>query len=66
MIDISYLKEYDKLYVIGHETLDADSYFSSYILSKVLSSFGINAIFTILDDYVFLDEDSELINDYLK
>ena len=53
MIDISYLKEYDKLYVIGHETLDADSYFSSYILAKVLNSLGINAISTILDEMYF-------------
>lgn len=66
MIDIEHLKEYDSLYVIGHENVDADSYFSSYILAKILDSFGINAIFTVLDDYVILDEDINLINDYLK
>ncbi len=66
MIDIERLKEYDSLYIIGHENVDADSYFSSYLLSKVLKSFGINAIFTVLDDYVILDEDVKLVDDYLK
>ena len=35
------LKKYDSLYVIGHNNTDADSYFSSYILSVILKSFGL-------------------------
>ena len=30
------LKKMDSVYIIGHNNLDADSYFSSYILSKIL------------------------------
>ncbi|MBQ6497686.1 MAG: DHH family phosphoesterase [Bacilli bacterium] len=60
------LKKYDSLYVIGHNNTDADSYFSSYILSVILKSFGLNTKFSILEDYKLLEEDKDLMNDYLK
>lgn len=52
-----------KIYVIGHENPDVDSIFSSLILTNILSSFGINAVFSVRDNN-FIDK--ELINDYLK
>lgn len=63
---INSLKGFDSIYIIGHDNIDADSYFSSYILSKILNSFGINSYFTILDNYKFSFENKEIINDYLK
>jgi len=63
---INELKSIDSVYIIGHNGIDADSYFSSYVLSKILKSFNINAYFTILSNYVFSQDDKELIADYLK
>lgn len=60
------LKNMDCIYVIGHNNMDFDCYFSSYILSKILKSLNINAVFTILDDYNIGDSDKEIINDYKK
>lgn len=60
------LKNFETIYIIGHNNMDFDSYFSSYILSKILSRLNINAIFTILDDYNIGDEDRKIINDYKK
>lgn len=65
-IDINKLKELDNVYIIGHNNVDADSYFSSYILSKILKSFNINSDFVILDDYMISEENKQLINDYLN
>jgi len=62
----SKLKIFDKVYIIGHNNMDFDSYFSSYILSKILKKFNVNAEFTILDDYTFSDENKEIINDHKK
>ena len=31
------LRNYDELYIIGHNNIDCDSYFSSYLLYKVLN-----------------------------
>ena len=61
---INDLKEYKELYVIGHNNIDTDSYFSSYILSVVLKSFGINAFFCIIEDYNILEEDKKQIEDF--
>lgn len=58
------LKNLDVLYIIGHNNIDFDSYFSSYILSKIFKSLNINAKFTILDNYGIGDDDKEIINDY--
>ena len=63
---INELKKYDEIYIIGHDNIDADSIFSSYILSKILNNFGINAKFSILDDCKISSQDKKLINDYLK
>ena len=63
---IDELKDVNEVYIIGHNNIDADSYFSSYILSKIFNSFNINAHFTILDNYIFNDENKDIINDYLK
>lgn len=65
-IVINSLKKLNNVYIIGHDNVDADSYFSSYILSKILISFGINSDFIILDDYMISEENKQLINDYLK
>ncbi len=58
------LKNYDELYIIGHDKIDTDSYFSSYLLYKVLSNFIVNVHFCMLDDYTILEEDRKLIEDY--
>ena len=60
------LKTFDELYVIGHNNIDSDSYFSSYLLSTILQSFGINAKFTMLEDYNILEEDKKEIMDFKK
>ena len=61
---INELKKYKELYIIGHNNIDCDSYFSSYILYKVLKKQGINVIFSILDTYNILEEDKKAINDF--
>ena len=63
---IDNLKNEKEVYVIGHNNVDADSYFSSYVLSRILNSFNIKSYFTILDDYIIAEENKEIINDYLK
>ena len=48
-----------EVYVLGHNNPDADSLISSYVLSNILKSKGINAHFCILDknyDYTFHDK----------
>ncbi|MBR4178844.1 MAG: DHH family phosphoesterase [Bacilli bacterium] len=60
------LRNYDELYIIGHNNIDCDSYFSSYLLYKVLNYFGLNTHFCILDDYNILEEDKKQINDFKK
>ena len=60
------LKKYDELYVIGHNNIDCDSYFSSYILATILKSFGINAHFCMLDDYKLLEDDKKIIEDFRR
>jgi len=60
------LKKINKIYIIGHNNIDFDSYFSSYILSKILKNFNINAEFTILDDYNISEDSKEIIDDYNK
>lgn len=65
-IEINNLKDLDHIYIIGHNNVDADSYFSSYILSKILRSLNIDSDFVILDDYMISEENKEIIEDYLK
>ena len=42
---INDLKSYDELYILGHNNIDTDSYFASFLLYKVLKHFNINANF---------------------
>ena len=58
------LKKYDEIYVLGHNNMDFDSYFSSFILSKILRELGINAKFAVLDYYSIGDTDKNIINDF--
>ncbi len=59
-------KKEDVVYIIGHHNPDADSVFSSYLLSKVLTKLGIKAKFAFLDDYKVSANDEKLIRDYLE
>lgn len=55
-----------EVYVIGHKAPDADSIFSSYILTNILKSLNINAHFAILDSsYEYTKTDAKLIKSYL-
>ena len=52
-----------RVYVLGHRKPDPDSVFSALILTNILKSFGIDAVFAVRDnDFV----EKKLINDYLK
>ena len=62
---MSLVKHFDEVYILGHNNLDADSYFSSYILSNILKKLNIKAYFTILDNFKISDENKDIINDYL-
>lgn len=56
----------EPIYVIGHKHPDADSIFSSYVLTKILNRMNIPSIFAILEnEYEFCIEDKKLILDYL-
>ena len=67
MVDFNELSEYKEIYVIGHANPDADSIFSSYVLSKILKKKGINAKFSVLKDYyTYSYEDEKVIKTYLK
>ena len=51
-----------KVYVVGHHNPDPDSVFSAYILTNILKSMEIDAVFAVRDNnYV----DKDLITDYL-
>ena len=52
-----------KVYIIGHHKPDADSVISSYILTNILKSFGIDAVYALRDNDII---DKELINDNIK
>ena len=39
-----------KIYVIGHHKPDADSIISAYILTNILKSMGIDAVFSVRDN----------------
>lgn len=66
-VDFNELSEYKEIYVIGHANPDADSIFSSYVLSKILKKKGINAKFSVLKDYyTYSYEDEKVIKTYLK
>ena len=52
-----------KVYVIGHNKPDTDAVVSAYILTNILKSFGIDAVFSLRDEKIV---DKDLINDYLS
>lgn len=60
------LNKNDEIYIIGHNSIDCDSMFSSYVLSRILNKLGYNTKFTILDDYLYSENDIDIINNYLK
>ena len=51
-----------KVYIIGHNNPDCDSIFSSYILSEILKSYGIDAVAARRSGEVV---DKDLINEFL-
>lgn len=53
----------EKVYVIGHQHSDPDSLFSSLLLTNILKSYGIDAVFAVRDEN-FVDQ--KLITDFLK
>lgn len=56
----------EHVYILGHKNPDADSIFSSYLLSNILKSMEINAHFSILsEEYQYMEDDQALIKDYL-
>lgn len=56
-----------EVYVVGHNYSDADSIFSSYILTRILQRIGINAHFATLNYYgKYSLNDSKLIYDNLN
>lgn len=59
-------KEVKDVYVIGHYNPDIDSIFSSYILSNILNSMGINAHFAFLKNYIVNENDQRIVDDYLN
>ena len=61
---IDQIKGYNELYIIGHNNIDTDSYFSSYLLYKVLKEYIPNVHFCMLDDYAILEEDKRIIDDF--
>lgn len=48
-MDLEYLKNYPIVLVIGHLTPDTDTITSSYMLSKIFKSFGINSDYAVLE-----------------
>lgn len=62
---INKIKEYNEIYIIGHENPDADSIFSSLLLENVLKFLKINAKAIILDNFIYSENDIDIMNDYL-
>lgn len=59
------IKKYKEVYIIGHKNPDADSIFSSIILENILKSFNIDAKAIILDDFIYSENDIDIMNEYL-
>jgi len=59
-------KNEEEVYVIGHFNPDCDSVFSSYLLSNILNKLGVNAKFAFLDDYVIVNDEKKIVNDFLS
>lgn len=53
-----------EVYVIGHKRPDADSLFSSYLLSNILNKLGVRAQFAVLsEEYEYSKKDCFMIRD---
>lgn len=59
------IKKYKEVYIIGHKNPDADSIFSSIILENILKTFNIEAKAVILDDFIYSENDIDIMNEYL-
>ena len=61
-----------KIYIIGHHKPDADSVISAYLLTNILKSMKIDAVFSLRDKDIidkeliksYLNEEYEIVNDY--
>lgn len=62
---LSRIKKCKEIYIIGHKNPDADSIFSSIILENILKSFNIDAKAIILEDFIYSENDIEIMNEYL-
>jgi len=63
---INKARECKKVFIIGHQRPDADSIFSSYLLSNILNKMGINASYAILENENYSRSDIKLIKNYLQ
>lgn len=52
-----------KVYIVGHAKPDLDSIFSSFLLTHILKSMGVDAVFAVRDEEFV---DSSMIHDFLK
>ncbi len=59
-------KKEEEVYIIGHKLPDADSIFSSYLLTKILNKLGVKANFAVLDEINYSQSDIKLISEYLE
>ena len=59
------IKKYKEVYIIGHKNPDADSIFSSLLLENILKSLNIEAKAVILDDFIYSENDIDIMNEYL-
>ena len=62
---LNIIKKYNEIYIIGHKNPDADSIFSSIILENILKYFNINAKAIILEDFIYSENDIDIMNEYL-
>ncbi len=58
-------KEVNEVYVLGHQIPDADSIFSSFLLTNILNKLGVNAKFAVLKEINYSQSDAKLIKEYL-
>lgn len=55
-MELTELKKYEPIYVIGHINIDTDSAVASKILCDILNDFGVKAYYAILDEKYTFDE----------
>lgn len=65
-MNIEYLKQYPKILVIGHLTPDTDTITSSYILSKIFNSFGINSDYAVIENQILDEKTKKELNDVMN